>query len=137
MNDIFSIETSKIDGEPNDKIRKVFDLNTIIKYDNIDKNYQKNIYLVPRGAKIKTDSIGIIVNINNESQHFSQKKSRFDKYRINIEINFLILTVFIWFSFLILYFIKYNHINWYIAITILMNIQMINPMTINTLVFFI
>ena len=140
-NTIFSINTSKIDGEINDKYKKIYNNdnnnnnNNNIHIGNL--NYKTNNYLIPKGAITNTDIITQIININIKNSKVRDFVSLYKKYLTSIEILFIIINISLVCIFSLLYYISYGNINKYLIIQILMNTQMINPMIMNTILLFV
>ena len=132
---LYSIDTSKIDGEKNDKIRKVF-TGKYIDYINIDKNYQTNIYLVPKGSIINKKCLAKVVFIEKSTFNIFSKSSIFDKSRIKLELSFIFITLVILSGLLAYYSIFKGTVDVFSSLAILMVIQVINPMTLNNFILY-
>ena len=138
---LISINTSKIDGEINDKFKK------IVNYKKIDKNSDINFlidtlskndaYFIKKGSIVKSNTVIVIINIPNTKNYLpklnNNKYSYFLKY---IEKFFIIHTLSLTAIHASIYLIIYNEITIYTVIHILMSVQMINPMILNTILLF-
>ena len=138
----FSINTSKIDGEINEKYKKIYTDYTNYNNENNDVyidnlNYKTNNYLIPKGAITNNDIIIQIININIKNSKVKNFLSSYKKYLTSIEILFIIINVSLVFIFSLIYYIYYGFISNYLVIQILMNTQMINPMIMNTVLLFV
>ena len=138
----FSINTSKIDGEINEKYKKIYTDYTNYNNENNDVyidnlNYKTNNYLIPKGAITNNDIIIQIININIKNSKVKNFLSSYKKYLTSIEVLFIIINVSLVFIFSLIYYIYYGFISNYLVIQILMNTQMINPMIMNTVLLFV
>lgn len=141
-NQLISVNTVKIDGEINDKFKKIFNFDNISKKQNIFDLLQSiqnnNIYLVKKGSIVKSNVIVIITNIpNSKNYNTNINNSKFHSYLKFIEKFYIFETLFITFIHSIIYYFLYNNINYTVIINILMSVQMINPMIINTILLFV
>lgn len=141
-NHLISVNTVKIDGEINDKFKK------IVKYKNIKKNKDfikliksiKNnkIYYVKKGSIVKSNVIVVITNIPNNKNYLSKiNNNKFYNYLKIIEKFFILETLLLTMFHSWIYYIIYGNIELSIIINILMSIQMINPMILNTILLFV
>ncbi len=142
------ISTIQIDGEKNLKLKKSnphIDINDFIN-DNTKNNknnindyiYNDNLHIIRKNAIIKNNVIvhGKIININKQNITIP-KIFELDSIIKNIELIFLFFTIVLFFFNLFLGFIHHKEFNYQNLIQYFLGIQMINPMSISSIIFII
>ena len=141
-NKLISVNTVKIDGEINDKFKKIVKYQNINKYKDfikLIKSIKKNkIYYVKKGSIVKSNVIVVITYIPNNKNYLSKiNNNKFYNYLKFIEKFFIIETILLTIFHSWMYYVIYGNIEFSIIINILMSIQMINPMILNTILLFV
>lgn len=134
------ISTIQIDGEKNLKLKRNLDQSDIYSFIN---NQVKNDYvyndltnIIRKNAIIKSDKAqGIIVNINHQNIMIP-KLFELDKIIRNIELKYVYVTLIL-FGFNFIFGSLFNDISLFNTINYFMGIQMINPMSISSIIFII
>lgn len=134
------ISTIQIDGEKNLKLKmNIIDSDPYIFINNKVSNdyvYNEHNNIIRKNAVIKsTKASGIIVNINNQNITIP-KFFELDKMIKNIEIDFVYVTLILF----LLNFIMgsyFTNVNLFNTINYFLGIQMINPMSISSIIFII
>jgi hypothetical protein len=136
---LISVNTVKIDGEINDKYKKVVETEIFNDKKNLILKLNKNkIYYIKKGSIVKSNVIVLIINIPNKKNYLSKvNNNKFYYFIKNIEKTFFGYTILLTLLHSILYYLFNKNFSWYSFLQILMSIQMINPMIMNTVLLFV